>query len=56
MKKNKMVEEWAIYVGLLGFPDNMAFTKSVDICGSYRAKATVIFLFPRCKLPLIAAE
>lgn len=55
MEENKMIEEWAIYVGLLG-PDNMAFTKSVDICDLCRAKAIVIFLVPRCEFPLTTEE
>lgn len=54
--KKMMIEEWAIYVGLLRPPNNRAFTKPVDICDLCGTKATVIFLVPRCVLPLTAAE
>lgn len=41
---------------LLGPPDNMAFTKSQDICDLGRAKPIVVFLVSRCELPLTVAE
>lgn len=43
-------------MGLLGPPDKITFTKSEDVCDLGRAKATVVFLVPRCELPLTAAE